>query len=135
MSKWQLIEAKKGDQIRVKVGSFYHHGIFIDDDNVVQFGRTTFLVDDPKLITVEKVSINEFLNSGFLEVRVFTKAELKKKNSVDEVVNLALSKLGEDGYDILKNNCEHFCNWCLFNEKVSDQIEKIYTNVEVLLRK
>jgi len=40
-----------------------------------------------------------------------------------DVVRRARSRLGERCYDLLKNNCEHFCNWCQLGEARSEQIE------------
>ena len=31
----------------------------------------------------------------------------------EEVIRRARSRLGEDRYRVLTNNCEHFCEWCV----------------------
>ena len=41
----------------------------------------------------------------------------------DEIVENARSRIGEGGYHILYNNCEHFVNQCAFGEKVSSQVD------------
>jgi hypothetical protein len=40
-----------------------------------------------------------------------------------DVVRRARSRLGERCYDLLENNCEHFCTWCQLGEARSVQIE------------
>ena len=45
--------------------------------------------------------------------------------SADEIVSRARSKLGEDSYSLLFNNCEHFAIWCATNVKESQQIQKL----------
>ncbi|PVD22497.1 hypothetical protein C0Q70_18311 [Pomacea canaliculata] len=40
-----------------------------------------------------------------------------------QIVQRALSKLGEEGYNILMKNCEHFATWCRYGEASSDQVE------------
>jgi Lecithin retinol acyltransferase len=40
-----------------------------------------------------------------------------------EVVRRARSRIGEDNYRLLTNNCEHFCEWCLRGEPRSYQVE------------
>ena len=52
--QWQFIEPKKGDIIRVKFSSFYHYGIYLDDDNIVQFGLSPVLtsIADQKNVKV-----------------------------------------------------------------------------------
>ena len=49
-----------------------------------------------------------------------------KRFSVEEVIKRAFTRLGENWYDILKNNCEHFVTWSMCGLKVSLQIEQWY---------
>ena len=135
MEKWKLIEPVKGDHIRVKSNQLYHHGIYIGNDEVIQFGGPFDMFTKPKDIVVEKVSIEEFLKGGFLEVKVFDRKERKQKRNVDDIVNTALSMLGEGGYDILYNNCEHFVNYCILGEKKSSQVDDLHKEIREKLGK
>ena len=49
-----------------------------------------------------------------------------KRFSAEEVIKRAFTRLGENWYDILKNNCEHFVTWSMCGLKVSLQIEQWY---------
>jgi len=40
-------------------------------------------------------------------------------------VRRARSRLGERRYHLLRNNCEHFCNWCQLGECRSEQVEAL----------
>jgi hypothetical protein len=40
-----------------------------------------------------------------------------------EAVARARSRLGENHYHLLTNNCEHFCTWCLLGQARSEQVE------------
>ena len=40
-------------------------------------------------------------------------------------MNYALSRLGEGGYDLVSNNCEHFSNECVFGKKTSNQVKDV----------
>lgn len=40
-----------------------------------------------------------------------------------EAVRRARSRLGENRYRLLTNNCEHFCNWCIHGENRSEQVD------------
>ena len=42
-----------------------------------------------------------------------------------EVAARACSRVGEDAYDVLRNNCEHFCSWCLSGATRSPQVERL----------
>jgi len=33
-----------------------------------------------------------------------------KMNSIDEILYLAKQRIGEKGYDLITDNCKHFCN-------------------------
>jgi ribosomal protein L37E len=46
------------------------------------------------------------------------------------VVHRARSRLGEDSYHVLRNNCEHFCEWCASGQHRSYQIEGLVGRVE-----
>jgi hypothetical protein len=84
---------------------------------------------------VNRVTLSEFLKGGFLEIRVYSKKELKRKNDIEEIVNNAIKQLGTKGYDILDNNCEHFSNLCVFNEKISVQTEAFTQEVLQKMKK
>lgn len=117
-----------GDHIRVCRGLYYHHGIYIDDDNVCQFASTINGHEtDPAYACVCVTSLNDFLKGGILEVSEYNDDELKEKRQPQEIVNAALSRLGEKGYDLIKNNCEHFANECVFGKRMSDQVDNVMT--------
>lgn len=133
--KWELTDLYKGAHIRVKMNNFYHHGIYIGDGMVVQFGMPNNVFEKPENVKVLKSPISSFSSDGFIEVRIYNKKELKQKRSNDEIVKEALSHVGEGGYNILHNNCEHFANFCVFGKKQSTQMDNVYENVKHLLKK
>ena len=65
----------------------------------------------------------------------FSGKEKKQKASDEEIVRRALAAVGEGGYNVFTNNCEHFANYCVFGKKSSDQIDEIYRNVTEMLKK
>lgn len=134
--EWKLVDLYPGAHIRVKISNFYHHGIYIGNGEVVQFGYPNNISEDPKDVKVVRSPINEFVGTAnFIEVYCFSKAELKKKRNDEDIIKEALSHVGEGGYSILKNNCEHFANRCVFGSGSSSQIDEVYANVEKLLKK
>jgi Lecithin retinol acyltransferase len=48
------------------------------------------------------------------------------------VVHRARSRVGEDGYRLLTNNCEHFCEWCLSGQHRSYQVDALLARLRVL---
>ena len=135
METWKMVDPIPGDHIRVYINGYYHHGIYIGNDEVVEFGHPFDMYTDHSLIKVMKSSVEDFLHGGFLEVRQYTKKELKIKHKNDYIVELALSKIGEGDYNLLYNNCEHFANFCVFGKKESKQVDNIHEKIKKLLNK
>ena len=47
--------------------------------------------------------------------------------SEQEIVKRAKSKLGEQGYNILFQNCEHFVTWCRYGKESSQQVRGFFS--------
>ena len=105
-----------GDMIRTKVRFYHHYGIYVSDERGIQFGMPDNTGTPNEQIHVMTTDIYTFLNGGTLEVGQPDREERKKMRSAKQVVELAEGRLGETGYDILHNNCEHFVNECVFGE-------------------
>jgi hypothetical protein len=129
MAKWSLKAPRLGDIIRVDMGkSLHHYGIYVSDDEVIQYGKSYEILGPKESVCVLSTTIMEFLNHKFLEVREYSFLEKLLKNKPDEVVKKARARLGEAKYDALNNNCEHFVNECVFNRHESEEAEKYSEN-------
>ncbi len=135
--KWELTQPALGDMVRVQLGGIYHYGIYVSDDEVIQFGLAPSArrgIPDAEIAVLES-DIDIFLSGGFLEVGVADRKERKKHRSPKETVKIARSRIGETGYNILYNNCEHFAYECLTGEKYSSQtdgVRKLFQSMPVL---
>lgn len=123
--KWQLKEPRAGDMIRVRLGALYHYGIYVSDGEVIEFGPPPVRPIPPSEIRVISAGIDDFLAGGFLEVAEFDKKEKKKNRTPDRIVRYARERVGDGGYDILKNNCEHFAYECVTGVARSTQTDGI----------
>lgn len=131
---WKDIAPYKGAHVRIKFHDFFHHGIYIDDDTVIQFGLPMDVYDHPEKVKVLSTTLNQFKSSGCeFGVRIFSKDEIERKKDDEEIAKFALSKIGMGGYNLIHNNCEHFANLCVFGEKKSKQVDDVYKEVELLL--
>ena len=105
-----------GDVVRTRVQFYYHYGIFVSESEVIQFG----LPDDPFRpacqIRVISTDVLTFLQGGDLEVMMPDRSSRRQMRSPEQIVAIARQRMGEDGYDILHNNCEHFVNECAFGQ-------------------
>jgi hypothetical protein len=70
---------------------------------------------------VEEVSLARFALGRAIGVR----AHAAPRFEGNEVIRRARSRIGEDRYRLLSNNCEHFCEWCLQDEQRSYQVERL----------
>ena len=127
--------SKSGDIIRTKVSFYYHYGIFVSEDEVIQFG----LPNDPgKQSDTIKVTVSDiytFLAGGEIETAHPTRSETLKMRSKEQIVEIARSRIGQGGYDILHNNCEHFVNECAFGTAKSSFLDAVRENLRKKLKK
>ena len=99
--------------------------LFLREDQVIQFGMPDNVNQPAESVRVLTSDIYEFLRGGELEVGKPEGEERRKMRSARQIVEIALSRIGEGGYDILHNNCEHFVNECAFGEASSSFVSAV----------
>ena len=121
--KWAYRECAIGDIIRVKLGSVYHYGIFVSEDEVIAFGLppTAENLKNPQEIKVLSTDIDVFSCGNLVEAAQLSLKEKLKRTAPEKTIAIARSRIGEGGYNLIHNNCEHFVNEVVFGEKVSEQ--------------
>lgn len=123
---WEKKEPTKGDHIRVSRGVYTHHGIYVSDIEVIHFtgedGDSVFDVENNAVVATD---INRFLKDGLLEVKVYNEIEIDDLYPVEGIVSYARACIGDKGYDLIFNNCEHFANICTLGRFRSRQVEKV----------
>jgi hypothetical protein len=96
---------------------FAHHGIYVGEGKVIHYGALVYdLIRRP----VEEVSIEQFAGGR----PVYIVKQEPTAFAVEEVLRRARSRLGEDRYRLMSNNCEHFVEWCLYDVHRSFQVER-----------
>lgn len=148
---------KHGDVLRVNRGLYSHYGVYVHPNRVIHYTGATG-PDDFNGI-VRETSLDEFLNGsesfnvctfpehpqtltpihskkGLFQLWQAIKA-IKLKDyhlySGEETVMRARSKLGQGGYNLALNNCEHFAVWCKTGVKDSSQVNHILDILTYLL--
>ena len=125
---WVQKQPQKGDHIRVKrIGGLYaHHGVYVSDDEVIHFtGQDDDSILDWSKCEVIKTDLATFLKGGTLEVKEYTDEEFQDLYSPEQIVIYARSCLGDKGYNLAFNNCEHFANVCTLGRFRSQQVERV----------
>jgi|SRR5580692_10546842 hypothetical protein len=100
---------------------YLHHGIYIGDGKVVHYAG---LVRGPFRGPIEEVSLTQFA----FDRAVWTRRSNLPAFDPQEVIRRARSRVGENHYRILRNNCEHFCEWCVRGESRSYQVERFLSS-------
>ncbi len=95
---------------------YTHHGIYVGEGKVVHYaGLSLGLHVGP----VEEISLDEFAGghgwSAIDSPAWFGRAE---------IVRRARSRIGENRYRLVSNNCEHFCQWSRSGRAYSEQVER-----------
>lgn len=122
---WERKPPQEGDHIRVSRGVYNHHGIFVSNAEVIHFASHD---DDNLLGTDNKVirtTLRRFLREGKLEIKVYNDDELQDLYPVPEIIRWARTSIGDNGYNVAFNNCEHFANYCTLGRFHSRQVSNV----------
>lgn len=133
--EWSFNPPKCGQIVRTKVSFYYHYGIFVDENEIIQFGLPNDVGKPANEIKVLTTDVYTFLNGGMLESGRPTKDEQKTMRPPQEIIKAARSRIGEGGYDILHNNCEHFVNQCAFGKSSSSFLDGVREKIRQKLNR
>ena len=111
-------EPPLGAHLATSRRGYSHHGVYVGRARVVHYSGLSggFWQCGP----VQEVSLTRFAIGH--AVRIVEHA--KSPYSPEEIVRRARSRIGENDYRLLTNNCEHFCNWCLSGISHSAQVQR-----------
>ena len=118
MNSLLMQEPALGSHLVTARRGYLHHGIYVGDGKVVHYAG---LAHGLRRGPVEEVSLAHFTRGQSVWVR----SNLAPGFDCGEVIRRALSRVGENGYRLFTNNCEHFCEWCLCGEPRSLQVEEL----------
>jgi hypothetical protein len=100
---------------------YEHHGVYVGRGKVIHYAG---FAKSRHCALVEEVPLEQFAAGHAVVVRPHS---FPKYSGVETVLR-ARSRLGENRYRLLTNNCEHFCTWCLLGESRSEQINVCLTH-------
>lgn len=141
-----------GDIIGVSRGVYEHFAVYLGQNQVIHYNgiRGKF-----SSTTIHKADFEEFLKSGrnyfvlyfedayhapkkifrysnffsggntVLNQIVYTKAEKIHLYTPEETIRRAKQRIGENGYNLFCNNCEHFALWCKTGVSMSFQVQRV----------
>ena len=111
-------EPPLGSHVVTPRRGYLHHGIYVGEGRVVHYsGLSRGLHRGP----VEETSLLRFTRGRPVWVQLNAPSLFDSR----EIVRRARSRVGEDFYRLLSNNCEHFCEWCVRGEPRSFQVDEL----------
>lgn len=108
-----------GSHIKVSRGFYTHHGIYCGDDTVIHYSGMS---NGWSKGGIAETSLEEFLGDA-PSCQIVNYADSDIRYSQSEVVQRAYSRIGEDDYNIIFNNCEGFACWCITGKNESRQVQ------------
>lgn len=117
----------KGDQLYVwrkfanLDGVYQHHGIDIGDGHIIHYRKPSEII--------EKTPFETFSRGNKVYIRQYPRGF----SFIPELVlERAFSRLGEQKYNLLFNNCEHFATWCKTGINESKQVQDFIPTIKKL---
>ncbi len=106
-----------GDHVYVERGLYTHHGVDIGDGWVIHFSSA----DGTKSgASICRARIEVFAGDATVRVQPYG-----TRFGAEQAAERARSMLGQSGYHLFSNNCEHFATWCVAGEHSSAQVEAV----------
>tara|TARA_B100000482_G_scaffold158392_1_gene120547 strand:- start:261 stop:896 length:636 start_codon:yes stop_codon:yes gene_type:complete len=98
-------------QVPRRHGLFNHHGIDLGDGTVAHYLEGREILRSP---------VSEFSQGEVVSVMDHADA-----SPAGVTLRRAMSRLGEQNYNLLFNNCEHFATWCKTGRHRSEQVDSV----------
>jgi len=124
-------ELQPGDVIVTSRFLYRHYGIYAGNGKVIHYAAADG--DFGSDVKVRESGLEHFAfdeEYGILQFR--EKNGRKKLFSPEETLCRARSRLGEESYNLIFNNCEHFVLWCKCGINKSTQVEKAACAIALL---
>ena len=106
-----------GTRLIVHHRAYFHSGIYVGNGRVIHYAGwfrcARGLIEE---VTIERFTRGRPCGIGRTPAN---------RQIGEQIVQRARSRLGERRYHLLRNNCEHFCNWCQLGELRSEQVEAL----------
>lgn len=127
-------DLRLGDHLITPRGVYAHHGIYVGDGMVVHYSgfadwfnglksswKSVVRKEDRAQYPIEEVTLEAFTQGKGYTVKIHPAPLF----TGEEIAQRARSRIGESEYSVIRNNCEHFCEWCINDTHTSFQVRKV----------
>ncbi|MFT4020555.1 MAG: lecithin retinol acyltransferase family protein [Acinetobacter sp.] len=114
-----------GAHLIVKHFGYTHHGIYVGRGRVIHYsGFAHFFKKHP----IEFTSLKNFSRGRKVYVRSYDNPKYTGKT----VVRRMRSRIHENNYHLIINNCEHLCSWAITGVESSPQVFKMMNRLTTI---
>lgn len=104
---------------------YTHHGIYAGKGRVIHYsGFAHFFKKQP----IEVTSIQAFSHGKNIDIREYLDPKFKGRL----VVRRMRSRMHENNYHLIINNCEHLCSWAITGVESSPQVIKMMNRLTTI---
>ena len=114
-----------GAHLVVKHFAYSHHGIYIGRGRVIHYsGFAHFYKKRP----IEITTLAEFCHGKKIDVVQYQQPKYSGRN----VVRRMRSRMKENNYHLIINNCEHLCTWAITGVESSPQVVRMMNRLTTI---
>jgi Lecithin retinol acyltransferase len=110
---------RRGDHLCAGYSRGVHHdGIYLGNGEVIHLTGAPGGGKVGAQVRIDTLAV-------FAVGRPVTVRRYADNHDPDAIVARAMSRLGDGGYHLIFNNCQHFAHWCATGDHVSEQVESV----------
>lgn len=114
-----------GTHLIVKHFGYSHHGIYAGRGRVIHYSGFAHLF---KKHPIEMTSIESFSHGKKIIVQSYSNPKFKGR----KVVRRMRSRMHENNYHLIINNCEHLCTWAITGVESSPQVFRMMNRLTTI---
>ena len=114
-----------GSHLIVKHFGYSHHGIYAGRGRVIHYSGFAHLF---KKHPIEITSIENFSHGKKILVQQYSHPKFKGR----KVVRRMRSRMHENNYHLIINNCEHLCTWAITGVESSPQVFRMINRLTTI---
>lgn len=114
-----------GAHLIVKHFGYTHHGIYVGRGRVIHYSGFAHLF---KKHPIEITTIDRFSHGKKIMVQHYSQPKFKGR----KVVRRMRSRMHENNYHLIINNCEHLCTWAITGVESSPQVFRMMNRLTTI---
>ena len=114
-----------GSHLIVRHFGYSHHGIYVGKGRVIHYSGFAHLF---KKHPIEITSLAKFSHGKKIIIRHYSNPKYKGRT----IIKRMRSRMHENNYHLIINNCEHLCSWAITGIESSPQVIKMMNRLTTI---